>query len=84
MNSPKLAIGDGAMCFWSTIDEVYPKTRHQLCWVHKTANILNNLPKSLQAIAKSAIHEIWLAASKKNAIKAFDLFIRMYQDKYPI
>jgi putative transposase len=74
MNAPQLAIGDGALGFWSAIDEIYPKTRHQRCWVHKTANILNKQPKSLQAKAKSSIQEIWLSDTKKNANKAFDLF----------
>ena len=74
MNAPQLAIGDGALGFWSAIDKIYPKTRHQRCWVHKTANILNKLPKSLQAKAKSSIQEIWLSDTKKNANKAFDLF----------
>ena len=60
MNVPQLAIGDGAMGFWAAMDEVYPQTRHQRCWVHKTANILNSLPKTLQPKAKQAIHQISL------------------------
>ena len=64
MNVPQLAIGDGAMGFWAAMDEVYPQTRHQRCWVHKTANILNSLPKSSQPKAKEAIHEIWQAETK--------------------
>ena len=83
MNVPQLAIGDGAMGFWAAMDEVYPQTRHQRCWVHKTANILNSLPKSSQPKAKEAIHEIWQAETKINAEKAFELFIETYQDKYP-
>ncbi len=71
------------MGFWAAMDEVYPQTRHQRCWVHKTANILNSLPKSSQPKAKEAIHEIWQAETKINAEKAFELFIETYQDKYP-
>ncbi len=77
MNVPQLAIGDGAMGFWAAMDEVYPQTRHQRCWVHKTANILNSLPKSSQPKAKEAIHEIWQAETKINAEKAFELFIEL-------
>ena len=58
MNAPQLAIGDGALGFWRTLEEVYSTTRHQRCWVHKTANILNNLPKSSQPKAKQSLHEI--------------------------
>jgi putative transposase len=83
MNVPQLAIGDGAMGFWAAMDEVYPQTRQQRCWVHKTANILNSLPKSSQPKAKEAIHQIWQAETKINAEKAFELFIETYQDKYP-
>ncbi len=82
MNTAELAIGDGAMGFWTALEEVYPKTNHQRCWVHKTANILNYLPKSSQTKAKQAIHEIWQAETKDNAHKAFDLFIQTYEDKY--
>ena len=59
MNAPKLAIGDGAMGFWAAMDEVYPTTRHQRCWQHKTMNVLNCLPKLSQPKAKAAIHNIW-------------------------
>jgi putative transposase len=83
MNVPQLAIGDGAMGFWAAMDEVYPQTRQQRCWVHKTANILNSLPKSSQPKAKVAIHQIWQAETKIKAEKAFELFIETYQDKYP-
>ena len=57
--------------------------RHQHCWVHKTANVLNKLPKSAQPKAKLALHEIWMAETKKEAEAAFDLFVKTYQDKYP-
>ena len=83
MNVPKLAIGDGAMGFWSALDEIYPDTRHQRCWVHKTANVLNALPKSSQPKAKQALHQIWMAETREQAQRAFDLFVQMYKDKYP-
>jgi len=80
---PLLAVGDGAMGFWGALDQVFPTTRQQRCWVHKTANILNNLPKSLQSKAKGDIHNIWMAETKEEAETAFDLFIEKYQTKYP-
>ena len=80
---PQLAVGDGAMGFWAALDEVYPDTRHQRCWVHKTANILNRFPKSLQPKAKQSLHDIWQADTRKNAEKAFDLFAQTYEAKYP-
>jgi len=83
MNAPQLSVGDGAMGYWAALEEVYPETRHQRCWVHKTANILNALPKSSQPKAKQALHEIWQAETKKNAESAFDLFIQTYEAKYP-
>ncbi len=83
MNIPKLAIGDGAMGFWAALEEVYPGSRQQRCWMHKTMNVLNCLPKSGQAKAKQALHNIWQAATKEEAEKAFDLFIQTYEPKYP-
>jgi len=83
MNTPKLAIGDGAMGFWSALDEVYPETRQQRCWMHKTMNVLNCLPKSAQPKAKQALHAIWQAETKVDAEQAFDLFIDSYDAKYP-
>ena len=83
MNIPQLATGDGAMGFWAALDEIYPETRHQRCWVHKTANVLNALPKLSQPKAKQALHEIWQAETKENAEKAFDQFILTYEDKFP-
>jgi len=83
MNAPKLAIGDGAMGFWAALDEVYPETRQQRCWQHKTMNVLNCLPKLSQPKAKAAIHNIWQAETKMDAEKAFDLFIETYEPKYP-
>jgi transposase-like protein len=83
MNTPKLGIGDGALGFWAAADQIFPGMRHQRCWVHKTANVLNKLPKSAQPKAKQALHEIWMAETKKNAEAAFDLFVKTYEDKYP-
>lgn len=80
---PKLAIGDGALGFWKAVAEVFPATKEQRCWVHKTANILDKLPKGKQAKAKSMIHEIWMSESKAEATKAFDAFLETYQAKYP-
>lgn len=80
---PKLAIGDGALGFWKAVAEVFPATKEQRCWVHKTANILDKLPKGKQAKAKSMIHEIWMSESKAEATKAFDVFLETYQTKYP-
>ena len=83
MNVPELAIGDGAMGFWSALEEVYPETREQRCWMHKTMNVLNCLPKSVQAKAKQALHGIWQAETREEAEKAFDLFLTTYEPKYP-
>jgi transposase-like protein len=83
MNPPKLAVGDGAMGFWAALDEVYPETGQQRCWMHKTMNVLNCLPKTAHVKAKQALHAIWQAETKENAEKAFDLFIETYDPKYP-
>ena len=83
MNAPKLATGDGAMGFWAALEEVFPLTRQQRCWQHKTMNVLNCLPKLSQPKAKKALHDIWQAETKKDATKAFDLFIEIYEPKYP-
>ena len=83
MNVPELAIGDGAMGFWAALEEVYPETRQQRCWMHKTMNVLNCLPKSVQPKAKQALHNIWQAETQADAEKAFDLFIKTYEPKYP-
>lgn len=80
---PKLATGDGALGFWKALPQVYPSTREQRCWVHKTANLLDKLPKRLQPEAKDKIHQIWMAPTKVDADKAFDLFVATYQAKYP-
>jgi putative transposase len=82
-HSPKLAAGDGALGFWNAISKVYSDTRHQRCWVHKTANILNKLPKSVQPKVKTALHEIWMASTRKDAYKAFDNALELFAPKYP-
>ena len=79
---PKLAVGDGALGFWGALEEEYGDAKQQLCWVHKTANVLDKLPKSLQSRAKSMIHDIYLAPTKKNAEIAFDIFIEEFETKY--
>lgn len=83
VTGPKVAVGDGALGFWKALKQVWPNTREQRCWVHKTANILDNLPKRLQPEAKQKLHEIWMADTRENAEKAFDLFVATYQAKYP-
>jgi putative transposase len=83
VNDPKLATGDGALGFWKALPQVYPSTREQRCWVHKTANVLDKLPKRLQPEAKDKIHQIWMAPTKVDADKAFDLFVATYEAKYP-
>lgn len=80
---PELAVGDGALGFWKALRQVYPVAKEQRCWVHKEANVLNKLPKSQQAKAKESLREIWMAASRADAVKAFDLFVEMYKRKYP-
>jgi len=82
-HAPKLAVGDGSLGFWGALTEQYPGTVHQRCWVHKTANILNKLPKSQQAKAKQIIHDIYMAASKEDAESAWKKFISTYETKYP-
>ena len=77
--APKLAVGDGALGFWGALEELYPQTQHQRCWVHKTANVLNYLPKSIQPKAKTALQQIWMAETRSQADKAFDLFIKTYR-----
>ncbi len=79
---PELAIADGALGFWQAIEEVWPKTRGQRCWVHKTANVLNRLPKSQQSKAKRALQDIWMAETKNDANAAFDAFVENYAVKY--
>jgi putative transposase len=79
---PQLATGDGALGFWKAIRQVFPATREQRCWVHKTANVLDQLPKRLQPEAKEKLHAIWMAETRAEANRAFDLFTATYQAKY--
>ena len=81
--APKVAVGDGALGFWAALEEVFPATRPQRCWMHKMGNVLNALPKSVQPKAKSALHDIWQAATREDAEQAFDQFIETYEPKYP-
>jgi transposase-like protein len=81
--APKLAIGDGSLGFWKALVKVYEDTRRQRCWVHKTANVLNKLPKSIQKKAKEKLHQIWMAPDKAEAQRHFDEFITIYEAKYP-
>ena len=80
---PKLAIGDGALGFWKALRQIWPATGEQRCWVHKTANVLDKLPKSVQPKAKQMLHEIYLSPGRVEANKAFDLFVSSYEAKYP-
>jgi len=80
--APELAVADGALGFWKALGEVWPTTREQRCWVHKTANVLNKLPKSLHAKAKRALQQIWMAETKKGALAALDMFVDIYGTKY--
>ena len=83
LHAPALAIGDGAMGFWAAVEELYPSTRQQRCWCHKTRNVLNALPQSVQPKAKQALQDIWGAGTKVTAEHAFDLFLKTYEPKYP-
>lgn len=81
--APKLAVGDGALGFWKALPQVFGDTRWQRCWMHKTGNVLDKLPKHIQARAKENLHQIWMAETKENAEKAFDHFVKSYEAKYP-
>ncbi len=83
MNSPKLAIGDGAMGFWAALDEIYSDTRQQRCWVHKMNNVLNRVPQSVKPKMKQSLYDIWQADTQQNAEHAFDRFATLYDAKYP-
>jgi transposase-like protein len=80
---PKLAVGDGALGFWAALREVYPECREQRCWVHKTANVLDKMPKSVQGKAKAMLHEMWQAPTKEKALAAYEHFLSSWQEKYP-
>jgi len=81
--APAIAVGDGALGFWAALREEWPATKEQRCWVHKTANVLDKLPKSLQPDAKSLLHNIYLAATRKEALIGYDRFMALYEAKYP-
>jgi len=80
---PQLSIGDGALGFWKALSKVYPDCRWQRCWVHKTANVLNKLPKSIQSKAKAKLQDIWHSDNRDDAVRHFDTFIQLYDAKYP-
>ena len=80
---PKLATADGALGFWAALPKVYPTTRAQRCWVHKTANVLDKMAKAVQAGAKAKLHAIWMAPTREDANQAFDQFVATYRAKYP-
>lgn len=83
LTAPRLAIGDGAMGFWAALEEIFPTTRQQRCWMHKTGNVLNYLPKRSQPKAKKMLHDVWQAETREDAHKAFDLFVETFEAKYP-
>jgi transposase-like protein len=83
LSAPQLAIGDGALGFWGALDEVFPTTRHQRCWMHKSGNVINYLPTATQAKAKVDLHQIWMAESRVSAEAAMGLFEEKYGAKYP-
>ena len=80
---PELAVGDGALGFWKALAQVDPQTRQQRCWVHKTANVLNALPQNRQESAKHELQQVWMAATRAEAHRAFDAFVATYGQKYP-
>jgi putative transposase len=80
---PKLVVGDGALGFWKAMAKAYGESRTQRCWMHKTGNVLNKLPKNKQVKAKRMLHDIWMADTREDAHKAFDLFVASYELKYP-
>src|SRR5262245_6996553 len=81
--APELAIADGALGFWKALPKVWPTTRPQRCWVHKTANVLDKLPKSQQAQAKKMLCDIYMSPTRAEGVKAFELFLRAFEAKYP-
>jgi transposase-like protein len=83
VEAPKLATGDGALGFWKALKQVYPGTRTQRCWVHKTVNVLDKLARGQQVSGKKMLHDIWMAATKEQAVKALGKFAATYQAKFP-
>jgi transposase-like protein len=82
VHDPKLAVGDGALGFWAALREVFATAQEQRCWLHKTMNVLNAMPKSVQPKAKGHLHDIWQAGTRKDAEAAFDFFVETYGVKY--
>ena len=80
---PELAIGDGSLGFWKALGQVFPETRRQRCWMHKTGNVLNSYPKGQQPVVKGKLQNIWMAATRAEATEALQKFTREYQAKYP-
>lgn len=80
---PKLAVGDGALGFWKAVAKRWPATVQQRCWVHKTANVLNKVPKGVQPKIKEALHDIWMAQTRHDAYKAFESCVKRFESKYP-
>ena len=81
--APELAVGDGALGFWKALSEVFPTTKPQRCWVHKTGNVLNCFPKNKQPTVKTDLHQVWMAETREEAEKAFDVFVAKFEAKYP-
>ncbi len=80
---PRLAVGDGGLGFWAALREIYPETKEQRCWVHKTANVLDAMPKSIQPKAKEKIHDIYLAPTREQAFVAYNFFLSLDRKKFP-
>jgi transposase-like protein len=80
---PEVSVGDGALGFWTALEEVFPKSRRQRCWMHKTANVLDKMPKSLQKAAKAMLHRMYLAATKAEALGVYDDFLALYRARCP-
>ena len=83
VHSPKLAVADGALGFWKALVKQYPDTKHQRCWVHKTANVLAAVPKSVQGKLKEALKDIWMADTQEEAEAAFIQTVARFGNKYP-
>ena len=81
--APQLAVGDGALGFWKALPQVYPQTRRQRCWQHKTINVLDRFPKSLRGKVLEALHQIWMAETRTEALKAWNRFESSFKDRYP-
>ena len=82
-SAAEIAVGDGALGFWKALDEIFPGTKHQRCWVHKTANVLNKVALSVQPSMKKDLREVWLSPNRAAAETAIDVFAEKYGAKYP-